>query len=108
MSTNRVCKLVKRPVPGLVKPDIFAIEDQPLREPGPGEFEPERRDFLCFKWGSVVRRICWDGNSIERSEQWVERDDFIRFGHSIPCFSVCRGWFLNGDRRIHGFRRECG
>ena len=35
---NRVCKLVKRPAPGLVKPDIFAIEDQPLSEPGAGEF----------------------------------------------------------------------
>ncbi len=38
MATNRVCKLVKRPPPGLVKPDIFAIEDAPLKDPGPGEF----------------------------------------------------------------------
>ena len=38
MAINRVCKLVKRPPPGLVKPDIFAIEDQPLAEPGPGQF----------------------------------------------------------------------
>ena len=38
MTTNRVCKLVKRPAPGLVKPDIFAVEDQPLKAPGPGEF----------------------------------------------------------------------
>ena len=38
MSSNRVCKLVKRPAPGMVKPDIFAIEDQPLLAPGAGEF----------------------------------------------------------------------
>ena len=38
MTTNRVCKLVKRPPPGMVKPDIFAIEDQPLPTPGPGQF----------------------------------------------------------------------
>ncbi len=38
MAINRVCKLVKRPPPGLVKPDIFAVEDTPLKDPGPGEF----------------------------------------------------------------------
>ena len=38
MTTNRVCKLVKRPPPGLVKRDIFAIEDVALAAPGPGEF----------------------------------------------------------------------
>ncbi len=38
MSTNRVCKLVKRPPPGLVQRDIFSIEDVTLAEPGPGEF----------------------------------------------------------------------
>ncbi len=38
MTTNRVCKLVKRPPPGLVKRDIFAIEDVALVAPGPGEF----------------------------------------------------------------------
>ena len=38
MAANRVCKLVKRPTPGLAKPDIFSIEDQPLQEPGAGEF----------------------------------------------------------------------
>ncbi len=38
MATNRVCKLVKRPPPGLVKPDIFAVEDVALAAPGPGEF----------------------------------------------------------------------
>ena len=38
MATNRVCKLAKRPPPGMVTRDIFAIEDQPLTEPGPGEF----------------------------------------------------------------------
>ena len=38
MATNRVCKLSKRPPPGMVTRDIFAIEDQPLTEPGPGEF----------------------------------------------------------------------
>jgi NADPH-dependent curcumin reductase len=38
MATNRVCKLVKRPPPGLVKRDIFSIEDVPLADPGPGQF----------------------------------------------------------------------
>jgi NADPH-dependent curcumin reductase len=38
MATNRVCKLVKRPPPGMVKPDIFAVEDVALAEPGAGEF----------------------------------------------------------------------
>jgi NADPH-dependent curcumin reductase len=38
MATNRVCKLVKRPPPGMVKPDIFAVEDVALAAPGPGEF----------------------------------------------------------------------
>ena len=37
-TTTRVCKLVKRPPPGLVQRDVWAIEDQPLRDPGPGEF----------------------------------------------------------------------
>ena len=38
MATNRVCKLAKRPPPGLVKRDIWSVEDQPLVEPGPGQF----------------------------------------------------------------------
>jgi NADPH-dependent curcumin reductase len=37
-TTNRVCKLIARPKPGLVTRDIFAIEDVPLATPGPGEF----------------------------------------------------------------------
>jgi NADPH-dependent curcumin reductase len=38
MATNRVCKLVKRPPPGMAQRDIFSVEDVPLVEPGPGEF----------------------------------------------------------------------
>ncbi len=38
MAVNRVCKLVKRPPPGMIRRDIFAIEDQPIVEPGPGQF----------------------------------------------------------------------
>jgi NADPH-dependent curcumin reductase len=38
MATNRVCKLVKRPSPGMVKPEIFSVEDVVLPEPGVGEF----------------------------------------------------------------------
>jgi NADPH-dependent curcumin reductase len=38
MATNRICKLVKRPPPGMVKPDIFAVEDIALTAPGAGEF----------------------------------------------------------------------
>jgi hypothetical protein len=35
---NRQLKLVRRPKPGLVTPDIFEIGEQPVPEPGPGEF----------------------------------------------------------------------
>ncbi len=37
MTTNRVCKLAKRPAPGLVTPDVFQIVDEPMPQPGPGE-----------------------------------------------------------------------
>ena len=35
---NRQVKLARRPEPGLITPDVFAIEDSPIPEPGPGEF----------------------------------------------------------------------
>jgi NADPH-dependent curcumin reductase CurA len=35
---NRVCRLVKRPAPGLVTRDIFAFQDEAIPEPGPGAF----------------------------------------------------------------------
>ncbi|MEQ1649986.1 MAG: NADP-dependent oxidoreductase, partial [Hyphomicrobiaceae bacterium] len=38
MASNRVCKLSKRPVPGLVSRDVFEIADVPTPVPGPGEF----------------------------------------------------------------------
>ncbi|MGH1420051.1 MAG: NADP-dependent oxidoreductase [Hyphomicrobiaceae bacterium] len=38
MTTNRVCKLIKRPAPGLVTRDIFEFDDEPVPEPGPGQF----------------------------------------------------------------------
>ena len=38
MSTNRVCKLIKRPPPGLATRDIFEFTDEPLPEPGPNQF----------------------------------------------------------------------
>jgi NADPH-dependent curcumin reductase len=38
MATNRVCKLVKRPPPGLVTRDIFDIVDEPAPTPGASEF----------------------------------------------------------------------
>ncbi len=38
MSFNRVCKLAKRPAPGLVTPDVFQIVDEPMPQPGPNEF----------------------------------------------------------------------
>lgn len=38
MAVNRVCKLVKRPPPGMVRRDIFSIEEQPIVAPGPGQF----------------------------------------------------------------------
>ncbi len=37
MPTNRVCKLAKRPAPGLVTPDVFQIVEEPMPQPGPGE-----------------------------------------------------------------------
>ena len=37
MATNRQCKLIARPKPGLFNREDFAIEDVPLTEPGPGE-----------------------------------------------------------------------
>lgn len=38
MSVNRVCKLVKRPAPGMIRREIFAFEDQAVVEPEPGQF----------------------------------------------------------------------
>ena len=38
MTTNRVCKLVKRPPPGLVTREIFEFVDTPLLMPGPNQF----------------------------------------------------------------------
>jgi len=35
---NRQVKLVRRPKPGLVTRDVFAIEDAPVAVPGPGQF----------------------------------------------------------------------
>ena len=37
MPTNRQVVLAKRPAPGLVTPDTFAVKDAPLAEPGDGE-----------------------------------------------------------------------
>ena len=38
MTTNRICKLIKRPQPGLVTRDVFSIEDVEAATPGAGEF----------------------------------------------------------------------
>ena len=38
MTTNRVCKLVKRPPPGLVTRDIFEFADEAVPVPGPNQF----------------------------------------------------------------------
>ena len=38
MSTNRVCKLAKRPAPGLVARDTWQIVDEPMPVPGAGQF----------------------------------------------------------------------
>lgn len=38
MITNRVCRLTKRPAPGLVTRDNFTFADEPAPEPGPGQF----------------------------------------------------------------------
>ena len=38
MTGNRVCKLLKRPPPGLVTRDVFQFADELLPLPGPGQF----------------------------------------------------------------------
>ena len=38
MTTNRQVKLAKRPQPGMLARDVFAIEDGPVLEPAPGQF----------------------------------------------------------------------
>jgi hypothetical protein len=38
MSRNRACTLAKRPAPGLVPRDVWAIVDQPVPTPGEGQF----------------------------------------------------------------------
>lgn len=38
MSTNRQIKLVKRPKPGPLARDVFAVEESPIPEPGEGQF----------------------------------------------------------------------
>jgi NADPH-dependent curcumin reductase len=38
MTTNRICKLIKRPPPGLVTRDIFEFADEPIPVPGPNQF----------------------------------------------------------------------
>ena len=38
MTTNRQVKLVKRPQPGMLARDVFAVEDGPVPEPAPGQF----------------------------------------------------------------------
>lgn len=38
MSTNRQIKLVKRPGPGMLTPDVFAAADAPIPEPEQGQF----------------------------------------------------------------------
>ena len=60
MATNRVCRLVKRPPPGLVAPDIFAIGDEPLAEPGPGQF---RVKISCISLDPAMRGWMNEGRS---------------------------------------------
>lgn len=38
MPSNRQVKLAKRPAPGMLTPDVFAIEDEPVPEPQDGQF----------------------------------------------------------------------
>ena len=38
MTMNRTVRLTKRPAPGLVTPDCFDLRDEPIPEPGEGEF----------------------------------------------------------------------
>jgi len=47
MTMNRVARLVKRPAPGLVTPECFEIADEPVPEPGAGEFRV-RADYVSL------------------------------------------------------------
>lgn len=38
MPSNRACRLIKRPPPGLVTREVFAFDDDPAPEPGPNQF----------------------------------------------------------------------
>ena len=47
MTTNRQAKLIARPKPGPFTRDIFAIEDGPTADPGPGEFRVKIEVISC-------------------------------------------------------------
>lgn len=60
MTVNRVCKLVKRPPPGLVTRDCFEIADEPVPEPGPGQF---RIKIACISLDPAMRGWMNEGKS---------------------------------------------
>jgi NADPH-dependent curcumin reductase len=58
--TNTRVRLVKRPVPGLVTPDVFAVEQIPLETPGPGQF---RVKVNCISLDPAMRGWINEGRS---------------------------------------------
>lgn len=60
MPTNRICKLARRPSPGLVTPDVFEVVDEALPEPGPNEF---RVKIGCISLDPAMRGWINEGRS---------------------------------------------
>ena len=60
MPTNRVCRLIKRPPPGLVERDVFQFADEPQPEPGPNEF---RIKIDCISLDPAMRGWMSEGKS---------------------------------------------
>ncbi len=97
MTTNRVARLIKRPQ-GMVKRDIFDIRDEPLPEPGEGEFrvkishislDPAMRGWMNdarsyvepVKLGDVMRAFAVGHVEASRNPQFKEGDAVSgRFG----------------------------
>jgi NADPH-dependent curcumin reductase CurA len=60
MSRNRACTLAKRPAPGLVPRDVWSIVDQPMPEPGAGQF---RVKIACISLDPAMRGWLNEGKS---------------------------------------------
>jgi hypothetical protein len=57
---NRVCRLVRRPAPGLITPDVFSLVDEPMPSAGPGQF---RVKIDCVSLDPAMRGWINEGRS---------------------------------------------